>query len=183
MKRLLAAAILAATALGVAWAAEKFEDADLKLSVEPPQDFIKSDTPLNDNDFLGKPKALYVSPDLAETAGVLLIHHMDLGDATYEAFKMTLADRLKGYYGEAFEVVKQEDFKLGDREGFVFEYKCNGDGTQPKPDGDIPHHIRWRLVREGERKLAGFIYGSRESAWEKLSVKYAASEKTLKSLE
>ena len=183
MKRLLAVAILAVTAVGVAWAAEKFEDADLKISVEAPEGFIKPDKQLDDNDFLGKPKAFFVSPDVAETGGILLIHHKDLGDATYEMFKMTLADGLKAYYGEGFEVVMQEDLKLGDREGFALEYRYNGDKTQPKPDGDIRHHIRWRFIRHGDSKLIGLIYTARESAWETMKPKFTASEKTLKTVE
>ena len=184
MKRLLAVIILVLSALGVAWAAEKFEDADLKISIEAPEGFIRTGEPLDDNDFLGKPKALFLSPDAAETAGAMLIHHMDIpGGIDYDTFKQVWPKQLKGAFGDTFEIVEQKDLKLGDREGFVLEFTAPGDGTKPDPNGDIPHHIRWRFIRDGDSKLVGLLFGAREEAWESFKAKYEASEKTLKATE
>ena len=182
MNRLLAAGVLVLTALGVAWA-ENFVDEDLRIGFVAPKEFVRSQDPLEPSDALGQPKALFLSPDAAETGGMLVVHHMDIPGGDYDNFKGLFADQLAGVFGEAYQVVEQKDVKLGDREGFVLEFKCNGDGLRPKPDGDIPHRVRWRFIRDGDSKLIGLIYTARESAWETMKPKFTASERTLKTVE
>ena len=183
MRRLLVAAILAVTVIGVAWAAEKFEDADLKISIEAPADYVKSDDPLEEDDFIGTPKVLFASPDIMNNGGLLLIHHMDIPDGDYEAWKSSLSDQLAMIFGDAYEVVEQKDVKLGDRDGMVLEFKCTGDGVKPDPDGNIEHRVRWRFIRDGDSKLVGLIYGAQEASWETLKPKITASEKSLKAID
>ena len=184
MRRPVVIGALMVAVVGVAWAAAAYENADLKFRIEPPADFVKAATPEKKDGFLGEPLALYTSPKLAETAGMLLMHHMDIpGGADYDTFKSGLADQLKQVFGDSFEVVEQKDVKIGDREGFSLDFKAPGDGAKPDPNGDIPHHVRWILLRDGDSKLIGLLYAARESAWEGLNAKFKASAKSLKALE
>ena len=176
--------LLVFAALSAAWAAEKYENADLKITLEAPEGFVKVDEMPKDDDFIGKIVAVYASPDFENDGASLVIHHMDIpGGVDYDTFKGALAEQLKQVFGDSFELVKQEDIKLAGREGFVLNFKSPGDGKMPTPDGKIPHHIGWVLLKDGDSKLIGLIYGSRESAWEGTLPKFKASAKTAKAIE
>ena len=183
MKRLAAVGGLMVAVVGVAWAAAAYENADLKIRVEPPADFVKAENPGEDDEFIGKPLGVYLSPDAAETAGAFLIHHMNIpAGADYDTFKSTWPDQLKQAFGDTYKLLEQKDVKVGDRVGFLMEFKAPGDGTKPDPNGNIPHHLRWIFLKDGDSKLIGLLYASRDEAWSAFKAKFAASEKTLKAL-
>jgi hypothetical protein len=182
--RLLIAGLLAASLAVGAWAAEKFEDQSIKVSADAPEGFVKlGELPPKDN-FIGEAKGLYLSPDVANNGGAMLVHHMEIpAGADYAAFKGAIAPQLELVFGNGYKLVKQEDVEIGKLSGFVLEFACPGDGTKPVPGGSIPHHLRWYFFKDSPTKLIGVLYGARDSAWKELSDKYVASEKTLKRVE
>jgi hypothetical protein len=183
MKRLLAAFALLAAAAGTARAAEQFENKQLGIALAAPEGFVAAPDPGKRDDFLGEPKALYVPPDVEKTAAGLLVHHMDLpGGIDYPTFKTALAEFLKGAFGTSFKLVKQEDLKVDGLTGFMLEFECAGDGKKPLPGGSEQHHARWYLVRQGDAKLVGLLYTSREPAWKDIDPKVAASARSLKAI-
>jgi len=181
VKRLLTGLLLVLAA-GAALAAEKFEDKQLGISVTAPEGFGAAADLGKRDDFIGEPKALFASPDAQNNAAILLIHHMEIpGGADYATFKGAFADQLKTIFMDGFKLLKQEDLKVDKLTGFMLDFECPGDGTKPQPGGSTPHHVRWYLVREGDKKLVGLIYTGREAAWKDISPKFEASAKTLKS--
>ncbi len=177
----LLALVFAATGVAFAAAAEKFSDKSLGIEVTAPEGFMKApDTPAKD-DFIGQPKALFFAPNVTETGGILLIHHMDLpGGVDYDTFKKAFVEQLGMAFGDSFKLLKQTDLTVEKLSGMVLEFECPGDGGKPAPGGTIPHHVRWVFIREGEKKLVGMIYAARQAAWKDLDGKFTASEKSLK---
>ena len=182
--RLLIAGLLAASLAVGALAAEKFEDKGIKVSADAPEGFVKlGEVPPKDN-FLGESKALFLSPDVANNGGAMLVHYLDIpAGADYPTFKGAIAEQFGVVFGNGYKLIKQEDVEVGKLSGFVLEFSCPGDGTKPAPGGSIPHHLRWFFFKEGPAKLIGVLYGARDSAWKELSEKYTVSEKTLKKIE
>lgn len=184
MRIVLAVCALFCAGAAAAAAAEKFEDKKLGIAVMAPEGFTAVADIGKQEEFLGETKALYASPDVDSTAGILLIHHMDIpGGADYATLKGALSDQLKMAFGDKYRLIVQEDLKVEKLTGFVLEFECPGDGTKPRPGGNVLHHVRWYLIREGDAKLVGLIYTSRDSGWKPLDPKFVASAKTLKRVE
>jgi hypothetical protein len=180
MKRLLAVGLLLAVAAGAAWA-EKFEDKQLGIALTAPEGFAAGPNAGKKDDFIGEQKAIFASPDVQNNAAILLIHHMDLpGGMDYATLKGGLADLLKNVFAAGFKVVKQEELKTEGLTGFMLDFECPGDGTKPAPGGNVPHHVRWYLVQDGDKKLVGLLYAAREAAWKDVEPKFTASANSLK---
>jgi hypothetical protein len=180
MKKWFAIGLLLALAVGTAGAAEKFENKTVGIALELPAGFVSVEQK-PENSPLGDILGLYAAPDAAETGSGLLIHVLEIPGGDYDTFKGGLPDLLKGVFQEKFKLVKQEDTKFEKMTGFMLDFECPGDGSKPQPGGSIPHHVRWYLIREGDKKLVGLIYTGREAAWKDVSPKFDASAKTLKS--
>jgi hypothetical protein len=170
-----------AAIVSTACAAERFEDPQLKVEVEAPEGFSRSEGTPPADPFVGEFKAAFASPEVGTTAGALLIHHMPLPNGIdYPTFKGTLATRLGTMFGDRFRLLRQQDVEVGKIQGFVLEFQCPGDGRKPEVNGSIPHQIRWYLFQGSDGKLIGLIYSARQESWKDLDTKFAASFKTLK---
>ena len=142
--------------------------------------FAAAPNPGKKDDFLGEPKAVFVAADSDSTAGALLIHEMPIpAGLDYTTLKSALGEFLKGAFGDSDKLVKQEDLKVDGLTGFLLEFECASDGKKPTPGGSDKHHVRWYLIREGDSKLAGLLYGSRQAAWKDLDAKFSDSAKSL----
>ena len=181
MKRWLVMGLAILLVAAGAWGAEKFEDKALGIALEAPEGFeALADRPELPS-ALGEVKAIFGHKERAGTAGLLFVHHMEIPDGeAYDAFKTQIGERLQGLYGVDFKVVKQEDIEVAGRKGFVLEFQVPGNGMLPEPNGNVQHHVRWHLLRDGETRLIGIAFHSRESAWKDLAPKFDASYKTLK---
>jgi hypothetical protein len=175
--------LLLALAVTAATAADKFENKKIGLSVEPPAGFtVVEQRP--ENSPLGEVLGAYAAPNVEQTGSGLLIHLLQIpGEQEYEAFKGVLPELLKGLLGEKYKLIKQEDTKIEGLTGFMLEFESPGDGKLPMPGGNVLHHVRWYFFKQPERKLAGVLYTSRESSWNDIEPKVAASAKTLKHVE
>ena len=180
IKKLLLATVQLTTLVGVARAAEKFEASALHITAETPDGCVKAPELPKADGFIGDAKGLYVSPDIATNGAAMLVHSMPVpAGLDYAGFKSNFANLL-GQFLPTSKVIKQEDVKVGKLDGFSLEFTCPGDGGKPDPNGTIPHHIRWYFFKDGEAKMIGVLYGSRDAAWKDLDSKYQASFKTLK---
>jgi hypothetical protein len=180
MKRFAIITALVALAATSAFAA-KFEDKDLKLSIEAPAGFTKQAETPQISDRLGEHKAIYVDTQEPKRVAFMLVHHMELPEgADYAIFKQQLPDVLKEYLGNSLKLNRQEDTEVGKFSGFMVDFEGPGDGKLPTADGTFRHHVRWYLLRDGDKKLVGLIYHSLEDAWKDLEPKVQASIKSAK---
>lgn len=179
---------LAATLLALftipALAANTFKDDTLKVQVEAPADFAKSTRDVQLPEALGTVKGAFDHNNAERTGGQFILHHMEIpAGADYSGFKTSLPERVNEFLNGKAKVVRQEDVEVGKLKGFLLEFEAPGDGKLPSPDGTIAHHVRWYLLRDGEDKLLGLVYHSREEAWKDLDPQFAASLKTFKRVE
>ena len=58
-------------------------------------------------------------------------------------------------------------------------YESGADAYRP-PGGNVPHHVRWYLIKDGDKKLVGLLYAAREAAWKHVEAKFTASANSLK---
>lgn len=177
---LIAAALLLAIAAG----AETLEEKALHVSLAAPEGFVRSGDLPDENELIGKPKALYQSPDNAKDGAALLVHHVTLPDGTtYKAFRNSLPGQVSKSLTGVYRLFRQSDVEIGGFSGFMLDFTCPGNGQRPEPDGKVPHHLRWYLFQDGDRNVVGLLYGANDAAWKDLNAKYAASVKTLKRLD
>jgi hypothetical protein len=159
IRNLLLMGALVASLGGSARAADRFSDADLHLSADPPDGFVKAPE-LPKDQFLGTPKALWISPDLASNGGAWLVHDMPIpGGLDYAAFKTGFGAILESLVLK-LKIVKQEDVTVGKLTGFSLEITAPGDGTKIDPNGTIPHHVRWYFLKKDDNNVIGILYGA-----------------------
>jgi hypothetical protein len=182
MKPFALLAVLATLIGSAALAAEKFEDPQIKLSIQAPEGFTPPEAKPELPPQLGEIKAVFADKTDPKKSAFLLIHHMTL-DGGYEDFKQQIPQVLSERLGTTYKLSRQEDTQVGKYSGFLLEFEAPGDGRLPVDGGTFRHHVRWYLLRDGEDKLVGLIYHSLEDAWKELEPKYAASLKTLKKTE
>lgn len=182
MKPFALLAVLAMLLGSAALAAEKFEDPEIKISIQAPEGFTALETKPELPPQLGPIKAVLADKTNPKKAAFLLVHHLPL-DGGYEDFKQQIPQVLAERLGTTFKLSRQEDTKVGAFSGFLLEFEAPGDGKLPVDGGTYRHHVRWYLLRDGESKLLGLIYHSLEDDWKELEPKYAASVKSLKKSE
>ena len=161
--------------------AETYDQENPKFSVAAPEEFTQLAQTFPENEVLGQIKVLYLAPDVTTTGGSMIIHHMKVipFSQDYDTFKSSISKGMADFFGDDYKEVKQEDLK-GDLKGFSIEYLVNGSEMGPDPNGTIPLHLRWYLVRVGENELVGVIYSSLAEKWEELEPKFKKSFDSLK---
>jgi len=175
--------VAALTLAAAANAAEKFEDAGLGIRMEAPDGFVAAAQKPPIPETLGEIKGFYTSPQAAENAGFLMIHHMTVpGGMGFDAFKGAFPGRIGEQLGQGFKQVKQEDVEVGRLKGFMFEFEAPGNGMLPEAGGSIPHRVRWYMFQHGAERIIGVVYHSRGAAWAELDPRFATSYKSLKPL-
>lgn len=180
-KAILLAALLVLAAAQFCMAAS-FQDPALKVEVQAPAGFEKIETLPPLPEVLGEVKTAFHHQEYEKTSGQLLIHHMMLPDgAAYEDFKAGLAGQVDEFLGGQAKIARQEDVTVGKLSGFLIEFEGPGNGKLPEAGGTIPHHVRWYLLKDGNGKLLGLVYHSRQDAWKELEPKFTASVKSFKS--
>ena len=181
-KEYLLAGALTVSLAASAWAADRFSDTKLHISVDPPAGFLRAPEVPKDN-FLGDVKALWASPDFPTNGAASLLHDMPIpGGLDYNGFKTNFGDILHNQSPKLM-VVKQADVTVGKLSGFSLEITGPGDGTKIDPEGTIPHHVRWYFLKKDDHNVIGILYSARDSAWKEIDPKFVEAFKSLKDAE